>query len=70
MSEVEFYRALGQGIRAARRRKGMSQQALADALNYESGAAVSQWESATNRPSIYTLLRIEDVLGERITDAR
>ena len=67
-TEAMFYDRLGRRIRSARHQRGMSQQALADALDFESYVSVSHWESGAQRPSLYTLTRLEAVLGVRLHD--
>lgn len=53
---------LGQKIRSAREKAGLTQTQLGDAVGV-TRAAVSQWESDSNGPTLQTMLRICSVLG-------
>lgn len=56
---------LGQNIRKARTKAGMTQLALAHAIGYtgdDAGAYISRVESDTQAPRIDTLLRIAEAL--------
>lgn len=57
--------SLGQNIRTARTKAGMTQLALAHAIGYtgdDAGAYISRVESDTQAPRIDTLLRIAEAL--------
>jgi ribosome-binding protein aMBF1 (putative translation factor) len=57
---------LGENIKTARTKKGMTQLALAHAIGYtgdDAGAYISRVESNTQAPRIDTLLRIAEALG-------
>lgn len=53
---------LGRRIGAARKERGLSQQALADRLGVERGT-ISEWERGKNRPSGITWAKLERELG-------
>jgi transcriptional regulator with XRE-family HTH domain len=53
---------LGSTIRQARKRKRLSQRALADAVGFTQ-SAVCVWEKNRFRPSRQTLAQIAEVLG-------
>ena len=53
---------IGEQITAARKAKGMTQEALASAMNI-TRAAVSHWEKGRTMPDAETLLRLSQVLG-------
>lgn len=58
--------SLGANIQTARKRKGITQLALAHAIGYtgdDAGAYISRVESNTQAPRIDTLLRIAEALG-------
>lgn len=58
--------SLGSNIQSARKRKGITQLALAHAIGYtgdDAGAYISRVESNTQAPRIDTLLRIAEALG-------
>lgn len=58
--------SLGANIQIARKRKGITQLALAHAIGYtgeDAGAYISRVESNTQAPRIDTLLRIAEALG-------
>lgn len=58
--------ALGQNIQTARKRKNLTQLALAHAIGYagdDAGAYISRVESNTQAPRIDTLQRIAEALG-------
>jgi transcriptional regulator with XRE-family HTH domain len=57
---------LGDNIKEARQRKGMTQLTLAHAIGYQgsdAGAYISRVESNSQAPRIDTLSRIADALG-------
>jgi transcriptional regulator with XRE-family HTH domain len=49
-------------IKEAREKSGMSQQALADALNITQGA-ISQWEKGDSAPRANKLVQLAQILG-------
>lgn len=49
-------------IKEFRQARGMTQQALADAVHVTKGA-VSQWENGLRVPEVSTLLALADVFG-------
>lgn len=57
--------SLGQGIRKARRDKGMTQEQLASAL-YVSRQTVSSWENDRSEPDYETLMRIMELLDVNV----
>lgn len=68
LREVDFYEELGRRIRLARVSKGMSQEQLAHAIDYDSGAAVSYWEAGLHKPALHTVLELEAILGVKLHD--
>ncbi len=54
--------AIGESIRRSRKQKGMTQEALAQALNV-SAQAVSKWETGQSMPDIGLLLPLSKALG-------
>lgn len=58
--------SIGQQITAARKAKGMTQEALSQALNI-SRAAVSQWERDRRMPDAETLLKLSAILNYSFT---
>lgn len=58
---------IGEKIREARKKAGMSQQELADKLEIKS-AGISQWEKDKRTPKLQTMLRIADAIGISITE--
>lgn len=63
--DSEFEGLIGQAIRRARRRKRVTQDALADRLNISS-QQVQKYEKAKSRISASSLLKIAMFLGEPI----
>lgn len=58
---------IGEKIKEARKKAGMSQQELADRLEIKS-AGISQWEKDKRTPKLQTLLKIADAIGISITE--
>lgn len=54
---------IGERIKAARKAKGLTQQALADALHITQGA-LQKWESGKNIPSVERLKQLVAILGD------
>ena len=54
--------AIAENVVALRRKSGMTQQELADALRY-TDKAVSKWERAESIPDVVILKRIADLFG-------
>lgn len=58
---------LGQVIRAARKRQGLTRRDVADALGV-SRSTVAYWEGDQRRPSLGRLAALADVLGWQTED--
>ncbi|GHU66549.1 hypothetical protein FACS1894184_04800 [Clostridia bacterium] len=54
--------SIGEGIKQERKRKNISQQAIASRLGITQGA-VSEWERDGKRPSVENLLKLADLFG-------
>lgn len=54
--------SVGDQIRAARKARGMTQAALANAVGVTQGA-LTKWELGQNEPSLDKLARLSEVLG-------
>lgn len=59
---------LGKAIATARKQKGLSQQAVAEALGI-SRVAISQWENGSTEPSTENLIRVCDFLDLNLAAA-
>lgn len=59
---------LGEKIKAVRKRVGMSQQNVADALGLSSFVAISQWEQGKRNPKAENLRRLAAALGVSVTE--
>ena len=55
----------GHPVAAARKRKGLTQQQLADALGVNR-VSIARIEAGTQSPSMATALRLSEVLGESV----
>lgn len=58
---------VGENIRSARDEKGMTQRALADAVNGLDSVAVSRWERGVVMPSMVSLVRLAEVLERDVS---
>lgn len=61
-TERDYYRVIGQRLRAARLAKGLSQRQVASQLGL-AHVAIHYWETAKHRPSLWELRQVERVLG-------
>ena len=59
---------LAKNIRYLRRKKEMSQDALADLIGYKSYTTVQKWEMGVSEPPIKQLRRMADLFGVDIND--
>lgn len=55
-------------IRYLRKKRGLSQQALADKLGYRSNVAVHKWESGENTPAVDSVKMLAHLFGVSIED--
>ena len=62
--EGRYYAVLGERIRAARQRAGLSQRQLAYQLDLRSGVAIHHWERAENRLNAWQLTQLDRIFGE------
>ncbi len=60
--------SLGKNIRHLRIKKGMSQDELAELLQYKSYTTIQKWESGVSEPPIKTLKAIADIFNVDIND--
>ncbi|MGN0486030.1 MAG: helix-turn-helix domain-containing protein [Acutalibacteraceae bacterium] len=67
ISENEFRLNFGRKLHALRKRKGLTQQELANELNY-TDKAISKWERGESIPDSYTLYVIADFFAVSIDD--
>lgn len=58
---------VGENIRFARDEKGMTQRALAVAVDGMESMSVSRWERGVVMPSTASLLRLAEVLGRDVS---
>lgn len=58
---------MGERIRQARERAGLSQKQIAEALGIDQ-SAVSFWETGKSEPTLHNLRRLADILGCRPAD--
>lgn len=65
LPQRRYYQRIGQRIRNARKRRGMSQRQLATWLGV-SDVAIHYWESAQHEIRAWTLHRLERLLGEEL----
>lgn len=63
MSKLSSVRALGKRIRAARVKRGISMQALADAAGRSFRQTVATWEDGQSEPKATEVPAIADALG-------
>ncbi len=56
------FRLIGSRVKAARRAKGITQEQLAEKLNFSAAESVGHIECGRNRPSLSTLIRIAQTL--------
>ncbi len=56
------FRLIGSRVKAARRAKGMTQQQLAEKLDFSAADSVGHIECGRNKPSLPTLIRIAQTL--------
>lgn len=61
-AETSYYRSLGRRIAEQRRRAGLTQGQLAKRLDV-APSSISQIEKGSQRPAIFTVCQIEDILG-------
>ena len=59
---------LAKNIRYLRKKKEMSQDALADLLGYKSYTTIQKWEMGVSEPPIKQLRRMADLCGVDIND--
>ena len=59
---------LAKNIRYLRRKREMSQDALADLLGYKSYTTIQKWEMGVSEPPIKQLRRMADLFGVDIND--
>lgn len=67
MNIIQLQRIIGEKIRFIRESKGITQQDLAAACNFEK-ANMSRIEAGRTNPTISTLYKISQALGVKITD--
>lgn len=65
-NELDKYKVIGARIREARIARGLSQQALADALGFDSATSISLIESGDRKISIVDLEKTADALNEEL----
>ena len=61
--EREYYRSLGERIRAAREHAGLTQRELGVRIGV-SHVSIHRWETAGHRPSAFTIRRLGRIFGE------
>jgi len=67
MAKQLLLRCLGARIKELREEKGLSQQQLASACNFEK-SNMSRLESGNTNPTVYTLYKISKALDVSISD--
>lgn len=65
---MEMEKTLGERIKETRKRVGMSQQKVADALGISSFVAISQWEQGKRTPKPENIRRIAAALGVSVNE--
>jgi ribosome-binding protein aMBF1 (putative translation factor) len=60
-----FYREVGERLRDARNRQGLSQAQLGQRIGV-TGVAVHYWEHAKTAPTLWHIRQVEHVLGEAV----
>lgn len=66
--ERELYKTIGQRIRQARERLGMSQEEIAGRMEYKSAATVSHFETGFRKISVADLQKLSGILGLSVED--
>lgn len=59
---------LGDNIRKFRKKRGLSQEDLAKALNYKSFTTIQKWETNISEPSLGKLHKIAELLDVTLDD--
>ena len=59
---------LAQNIRYLRKKKGLSQDSLAEMLGYKSYTTIQKWESGVSEPPIKALRKMADMFGVDMND--
>lgn len=67
MTEEQIKQNIAKNIIDLRKRKGMTQSELADALNY-SDKSVSKWERAEGTPDVFVLYKIAELFNISLDD--
>lgn len=67
MTEEELKQNIAKNIASLRKKKGMTQAELAEALNY-SDKSVSKWERGDGIPDVFVLQKIAELFGVTLND--